>query len=172
MKPFKEIGILFVVLLFATACTGDQKKGGLSGDPKFVKDGVASSANPLGEQLNKDGIPTGPTTTIKFDHMEHDFGKIKQNTKNEHIFTFINTGEHPLVFSGAKGSCGCTVPQYPETPVLPGDKGEIKVVFSSGKKKLKQNKQVTLTANTNPAKTYLKIKAFVEVDEAPSANNK
>ncbi len=109
----------------------------------------------------KPAEPELPATVLSFDQDMHDYGDIYQDTKNEHIFTFTNTGEEPLVISNAVGSCGCTVPEYPKEPVAPGEKGEIKVVFSSGKKEGAQTKNVTITANTDPKQTKLTIKANV-----------
>lgn len=105
--------------------------------------------------------PALPATTMTFAKMEHDYGDIKQNTENEYIFSFTNTGAEPLVISNAVGSCGCTVPEYPKEPVAPGAKGEIKVVFSPGMKEGAQSKNVTITANTEPKQTKLTIKANV-----------
>jgi hypothetical protein len=108
---------------------------------------------------------TGPKTDIKFGEMEHDFGTIEQNTTNPKTFTFTNTGENPLIISDAKGSCGCTVPQYPKAPIQPGETGEIQVVYKPGKQKNQQTKTVTITANTEPATTVLRIKANVNPGE-------
>lgn len=106
--------------------------------------------------------PAGPPTAIAFAQTEHDFGKIKQNTENKHIFKFTNTGSNPLIIQDAKGSCGCTVPKYPKEPIAPGEQGEIEVVYSPGTQKGLQTKTVTLTANTEPNQTTLQIKAEVE----------
>lgn len=106
--------------------------------------------------------PNLPATTVKFAKNEHDFGKVNQDTKNEYIFEFTNTGKEPLVISSAKGSCGCTVPKYPKEPIPPGEKGKIEVVYSPGKQKGIQQKKVTLMANTDPAITELMIKADVQ----------
>ncbi len=111
--------------------------------------------------------PTGPATTIAFEKMEHDFGTIEQNTTNPYVFEFTNTGNEPLIITDAKGSCGCTVPEYPRQPLQPGEKGEIKVVYSPGQQKNLQTKTVTITANTEPATTVLRIKANVN----PGADN-
>lgn len=111
--------------------------------------------------------PSGPPTNVEFDKMEHDFGTIEQNTTNPYVFTFTNTGNEPLIISDAKGSCGCTVPEYPRQPVMPGEKGEIKVVYSPGTQKNMQTKSVTITANTEPSTTVLRIKANVN----PGAEN-
>ena len=78
-------------------------------------------------------------------------------------FVFTNTGEEPLIISKAKGSCGCTVPNWPKEPILPGKSGKIDVVFrpSKGQAGSKQTKTVTVSANTSPENTILKITAFV-----------
>ena len=96
---------------------------------------------------------------MKFDRMEHDFGKVAENTKNSTSFTFTNTGNEPLVIENAKGSCGCTVPTWPKEPIPPGASAEMEVTFDSGKKKGPQNKKVTITANTIPKATQLTIRA-------------
>tara|TARA_B100000508_G_scaffold121881_1_gene103733 strand:- start:87 stop:659 length:573 start_codon:yes stop_codon:yes gene_type:complete len=108
----------------------------------------------------------GPKTSIEFAEMEHDFGNIEQNTRNPHVFSFTNTGEHPLIISKAKGSCGCTVPSYPREPIPPGGTGEIEVVYSPGTQKNQQTKTVTITANTEPETTILRIRANVKGGEA------
>ena len=103
-----------------------------------------------------------PATTIAFNDMAHDFGKINQDTENKKIFTFTNTGTEPLVISNAVGSCGCTVPSYPKEPIAPGKTGEIEVVYKPGKQKGVQSKTVTITANTEPKTTRLSISADVQ----------
>jgi hypothetical protein len=107
-------------------------------------------------------VPAGPKTSIQFEKSNHDFGKIKQDTDNKHIFKFKNTGNEPLIISNAKGSCGCTVPKYPTEPIAPGTSGEIEVVYSPGKQQGQQTKTVTITANTDPATINLQISATVD----------
>ena len=98
---------------------------------------------------------------IAFDRTEHDFGTINEGDIVETIFSFTNTGKSELIISSAKGSCGCTVPEWPKEPILPGEKGEIKVKFNSDRKPNKQQKNVTLVTNTNEGKEILIIKAQV-----------
>lgn len=102
-------------------------------------------------------------TEIKFAEMSHNFGTIQQDTKNTKIFKFTNTGSEPLIIEAAKGSCGCTVPKFPKEPILPGETGDIEVVYSPGKQQGAQNKTVTITANTDPVNTVINISANVEV---------
>lgn len=123
---------------------------------------IAAKNSPSVKSVQQNKKPSAPPTTIKFDEMEYDFGNIKQNTKNEHIFKFTNTGKNPLIIEDARGSCGCTVPKWPKEPIPPGGTGEIQVVYSPGKQKGQQTKTVTIKANTEPPTTILKIKAFVE----------
>jgi hypothetical protein len=98
---------------------------------------------------------------IAFDRTEHDFGTINEGDIVETIFSFTNTGKSELIISSAKGSCGCTVPEWPKEPILPGEKGVIKVKFNSDRKPNKQQKNVTLVTNTNDGKEILIIKAQV-----------
>ena len=110
---------------------------------------------------NEPIVSAGPKTFVVFDSYDHDFGDIKQDSKHEKLFSFTNTGKEPLIITNAKGSCGCTVPEYPKEPILPGETGEIKVVYSPGKQTFKQTKSVTITANTDPETTVLKVYANV-----------
>lgn len=105
--------------------------------------------------------PDGPLPSIQFQQELHDFGTIKDGDVVEHIFTFTNTGEAPLIISDAKATCGCTVPEWPKQPIAVGESGEIKVRFNSKNKPGIQNKTVTLTANTWPTTQRVRIKANV-----------
>ena len=98
---------------------------------------------------------------IEWDKTEHDFGTLDNGEKVETVFTLTNTGEGDLVITGARGSCGCTVPDWPKTPVKPGNTAKIKVAFNSTNKKNKTTNTVTLTTNTEKGNEVVRIKAFV-----------
>ena len=98
---------------------------------------------------------------LKFDKKEHDFGVIQEGDIVETVFVFTNSGKSELIISSAKGSCGCTVPQWPKEPIMPGDKGQIKVKFNSDRRPNLQQKQITLVTNTEEGTEILKIKAQV-----------
>lgn len=104
-------------------------------------------------------------TTMAWNSESHDFGTVKQHTENVHVFKFTNTGSEPLVIQNAQGSCGCTVPDYPKEPIMPGNSGEIKVKYSPGSQIGQQTKTVAITSNTEPGAMNLYISAVVE--EAP-----
>ena len=83
---------------------------------------------------------------ISFDKSTHDYGQIEKSANGECIFVFTNTGNQPLKISNAKGSCGCTVPQWPREEIAPGAKGEIKVRYDT-KRVGVINKSVTIQSN-------------------------
>ncbi len=102
-------------------------------------------------------------TTMSFDIEEHDFGIIPKDTPVSKTFIVTNTGVNPLIISDAQASCGCTVPKKPESPIAPGETGEIEVTFTSkpGQEGTKINKTVTVTANIIGGTKTLVIKGDV-----------
>ena len=94
---------------------------------------------------------------IKFNEESYDFGKIKEGEKVMHVFKFYNGSMQPLIITNAVASCGCTTPTWPKTPVLPGKEGEISVTFNSAGKQGLQDKQITVTANTDPAQSVVHL---------------
>lgn len=97
---------------------------------------------------------------MQFEKVEHDFGTIVQNTPQETVFKFTNTGEAPLIITKASSSCGCTVPNPPKEPIAPGETGEMLVKFNgSGQNQI--TKTITVLTNTSKGSEVLKIKAFV-----------
>ena len=111
----------------------------------------------------------GDFPVMEFTEVEHDFGTINEGDIAEHKFMFKNTGKTPLVISNAKGSCGCTVPEWPKEPVAPGATAELLVKFNSKGKPNQQQKTVTITANTETGKEKIKIKAMVTPDPEAAA---
>ena len=98
---------------------------------------------------------------FQFNTEEHDFGRISDGEKVSYTFKFKNSGKSDLIISDAKATCGCTVADYPKTPIKPGAESGITVTFNSEGKKGIQNKSVTLVANTQPNTKVLTIKAEI-----------
>ena len=126
---------------------------------------VRYMVNDLTEQPVAVNAWQGPTATIHFEEMEHDFGWVLQDSENAYVFKFKNTGNEPVIIESATGSCGCTVPDYPRHPILPGEESEINVVYKPGKQEGHQLKTVTVIANTKPAQTLLRIHAEVLTED-------
>lgn len=104
-----------------------------------------------------------PTARMEFAEKEYDFGVITEGQKVQKDFKFINSSNTDLVISNVQGSCGCTIGEYPKDPVKPNEEGIIKVKFNSEGKFGKQEKSVTISANTENQKEMLKI--FAEVQD-------
>ncbi len=105
---------------------------------------------------------------IKFESLEVNYGSIEKGADGVRVFKFTNTGTAPLIISNAQGSCGCTVPTYPKEPIMPGEKGEIRVKYDT--QRVGQfTKYVTLTTNaTSGTSTQLKISGDVKPEAAPT----
>jgi hypothetical protein len=98
---------------------------------------------------------------IHFDEEIFDFGEIAKGEVVTHVFTFTNNGIEPLVIVNVKGSCGCTVPQWPREPIAPGETASLTVKFNSKGRDGMQTKRVTITANTEPQISFLTIRGEV-----------
>lgn len=68
---------------------------------------------------------------IKLNIEKHDFGKIKQNVPVIYFFEIKNTSDKPIVIENAWGSCGCTIPEVPKEPIMPGNSTKMKVQYSA-----------------------------------------
>ena len=114
------------------------------------------------EELELQKAEEASKTSMSFDKMKIDFGKIKEDSENEATFIVTNTGKNPLIIQRVDASCGCTTAKKPEKPILPGKSDKIEVVFHPKVGQLDtQEKTVTVTANTDPSIVVLKINAFV-----------
>ena len=98
---------------------------------------------------------------IEFEKEVHDYGTIENGANGQCTFNFKNSGNAPLIISNAKGSCGCTVPDWPRNPIAPGETGVIKVSFNSKGRAGRQDKRVTLTTNAVPQTKVLNITSTV-----------
>jgi hypothetical protein len=151
MPVMKKI-IIALCLLGIFSCNSDKNDGTVN------TDSISNSESAEGK--NDADLPE-----IKFEELEYDFGKITQGERVTHSFSFTNTGNSNLIISGASGSCGCTVPEWPQEPIAPGKKGKIDVVFSSEGKSGFQEKTITVVTNCEPATRVLRIKTDIIVPE-------
>lgn len=108
-----------------------------------------------------------PKAEITFKESSHDFGDIVQGSSVTHVFEFKNTGKAPLVISNVSVTCGCTTPQWPREPILPGKKGTITATFNSTGKSGKQNKPITITSNAATPTAVVTIYSNVTTPPAP-----
>ena len=98
--------------------------------------------------------PMGPE--IEFEKIVHAY-----NGNGECEFRFTNTGNEPLLIQKPKSSCGCTIPSWPNEPILPGESDVIKVTYRTNRAG-NINKTVTVTSNAVKNSTVvLRIKGRV-----------
>jgi Protein of unknown function (DUF1573) len=102
---------------------------------------------------------SGPTMT--FDVTTVDYGTIDKGSEPLRKFKFTNTGNEPLIIKNAKGSCGCTVPKYPQEPIMPGESNFIEVRYDTQRVGA-FNKTVTITTNEAADTKTLTIKGEVK----------
>jgi len=102
------------------------------------------------------------TTTVQIIDSAYNFGKVTDGEKVEYSYRFKNTGTKPLVIIDASASCGCTVPQKPEKPILSGEIGFIKIVFDSKGRVGEAHKTITIMSNANPEFPQLALTGEVE----------
>jgi hypothetical protein len=102
---------------------------------------------------NSDDLPA-----ITFDEPNFNFGKIAIGEKVSHVFHFINTGKAPLLIKEVNPTCGCTVAKdWPQTPVAPGEEGNISIDFDSKGFPGKIEKTITVLTNAFPKVMDIKL---------------
>jgi hypothetical protein len=90
----------------------------------------------------------------------HDYGTIEQGGNGICEFKFTNKGKVPLILSNVQTSCGCTVPEWPKEPVLPGKTGVIKVKYDTNKLGA-ISRTITVISNAKNSVVTLTIKGNV-----------
>ena len=108
--------------------------------------------------IAQDSNPNAPEIT--FTKTVHDYGTIKKGGDGTCEFEFTNTGREPLILSRPRSSCGCTVPTWPQYPILPGKSDKIKITYDT-KRLGTIHKQVTIISNAKNPTVVLTIKGKV-----------
>jgi len=106
---------------------------------------------------------------FKFNEETHDYGEVMEGPLAETDFEFKNVGKEPIIISEAHGSCGCTVPKWPQEPILPGKKGIIHVAYTTQGRQGPINKDVTINSNAAQQPMVLHIKGTVKPKPAEPA---
>lgn len=140
--------ITYIILLIFFSCSNDNKNS-------LVNDLVQ---HPLSAINNIDEVLM---PKVQLDKVVFDFGEITQTESIATEFRLKNIGEAPLLIRSVKGSCGCTVPEWPKEVVRVGEESVIKVTFNSTGKQGYQRQTVTLTTNAIPSVKVLTITGTV-----------
>ncbi|MEM7656176.1 MAG: DUF1573 domain-containing protein [Bacteroidota bacterium] len=87
----------------------------------------------------------------------HDFGQIVQGQPVSHTFFFTNTGDADLLVNKVKPSCGCTVAEYSQEAIAPGEQGFVTATYSA-KGSGYFTKSITVFTNEGEQPIVLRIK--------------
>ena len=99
----------------------------------------------------------------------YDFGIIGENDGYaQHSFKFTNTGSAPLVINRVTASCGCTQPEWPQTPIEPGKEGFINITFNPRGRLGPFNKIATVYTNEDDGYKRYNLTIKGTVVEKPS----
>jgi len=145
--------ILLLIFSVAISCHS-------ASEDKAITTDLVSSPLTENQSAEKVLIPK-----IQMDEESFDFGEIQQGESVTHDFALKNIGDAKLIISSAKGSCGCTVPEWPKEPIEKGEETIIKVTFNSAGKSGKQNKRVTLVTNAIPNTKVITITGNIIIPE-------
>jgi hypothetical protein len=159
----KKVIITIACLAFYAAANAQEKKAEAI---QVNNPATAPAATPAAPKVDPDA------GVFKFKEETHDYGKVPEGPLAEYDFEFKNTGKKPIVITEAHGSCGCTVPKWPNEPILPGKKGTIHVAYNTSGRQGPIDKSVTVTSNAQQSPMVLHIKGFVEpkpVEAQPAA---
>ena len=104
---------------------------------------------------------------ISFEKTVHDFGKIKQGEPVTYKFKLTNTGDAPLVIEDVEPSCGCTTPNWPQSPIQAGDTAHITAKYDAEETGAFNKKIFVHTNIPFTDKTTLIIKGFVRKSNQP-----
>jgi len=132
-----------------------------------AQDKAATPAAPTPQQAAKDN-PKAPKFKFKAGDT-FDFGTIKEGPVAEHIFEFTNAGKEPLIIQSASASCGCTTPEWPKEPILPGKSGKITVHYNTQGRPGPFNKTVFISSNAASDKERYELYIKGTVEAAPAA---
>ncbi|MDA9339428.1 DUF1573 domain-containing protein [Polaribacter sp.] len=97
---------------------------------------------------------------FQFENETIDYGKVAKKSDGARIFTFTNVGTAPIIISRVQSTCGCTVPEKPEAPIMPGAKGKIKVSYDTNKPG-RFNKQIIIFSNAKQTRRVIRVKGYV-----------
>ena len=103
--------------------------------------------------------PQGPA--IRFDKLEHDFGRLDQGDVVKTVFIFRNTGNARLMVHRVRVSCGCTPAFTDSRYTEPGETGRISVTLDTQGKRGRLRKPITIYTND---KAKPEVSLFVLAD--------
>jgi hypothetical protein len=153
--------IIFICLPLVFSCKqqSEKKDNGLA---EVRLDGKTPNAEIIRMPISADNpLDTNALAKISFEETVYDFGAVKDGAPVNHTFKFKNTGKAPLLITDIRTTCGCTVPEWNKKPIPPDATDVVNVKFDTKGKSDKQEKKITILANTIPSETVIILRGVV-----------
>ena len=88
---------------------------------------------------------------IEWLEKSHDFGVFSEDLGQVSTeFRLVNTGDAPLRIINARATCGCTVPEYSNSDVAPGDTIAVAVSYNANGRPGRFDKKIYVTTSADP----------------------
>lgn len=164
----KNLSYILFISVLAISC--NQDNAGVKKESKKEIQEISAGGSKISDIIRNPidadkSIDTVNVAKMVFEEPIHRFGSVKEGDIIKHTFKFVNEGTVPLVITNAKSTCGCTVPKWPREAIGPGESSKIEVKFDTKNKEGQQSKPITITANTYPQKTILKMAGTIIGDK-------
>ena len=103
---------------------------------------------------------------MSFESTTVDYGEIERGAERLRTVSFTNTGDSPLVIKNARGSCGCTVPDWPKDPIMPGESSELSISYDTNRLgNINRTIRVTTNEGSDPHVLLIRGKVVPKKDE-------
>lgn len=94
---------------------------------------------------------------IQFERKAYDYGTVYQGEKIPCVYRFKNAGTGNLIIEKVRSGCSCAAAIISSKKLLPGETGEIKVIFYTKGRQGKQSKTIYVHSN-DPDEPIIKLK--------------
>jgi hypothetical protein len=158
--------LTFIIAFAANAQVSSSEKAAQAERDKQRQEAINQQKVQEQAQANNPNAPE-----IEFDKLVHDYGDLEQHGDGKCEFKFTNKGKEPLILSNVRSSCGCTVPEWPRQPILPGQSETIKVKYDT-KRVGTINKTIHVYSNAKTSPVTLRIKGTVHAAAASNLPEK
>ena len=106
-------------------------------------------------QTDGGAIFTFPANSYDFGRIPEDKGIVR------HKFLFTNTGSEDLFITNVRTTCGCTVPLWTKTPVIPGGEGFVEIAFDPKNRPGAFHKTIQVQSTAQNANMFVTISGTV-----------
>lgn len=129
---------------------------------EIINDSTTLSSDLVNNPQSDEATDIENAGRLVFTDTIHDFGTMTEGEIVTYDFEYKNAGNKEILITNAKGSCGCTVPQWDTDPIAPGETGTMNVTFNSKGKPGYNEKKVLITTSGLPRSYQLIILADVK----------